>query len=260
MNGGKKTNGHGPDEDNSDEDNVVIIPSLAERDRQRREQEKKWRNIYRRRNREPLINLPPLTGFLLVLIILIHLMLVLLPSSFQFWVIYHFGFLPGKYSGQVDFDLGALTGPVTYMLLHGSWMHVIVNAVMLAAFGAGVEKWLGLRRTLIFMAGCTVISALAHFILSPMSVTPVIGASGAVSGLFAAAIVMLANGGLLPVGRYGILPLVVLWIVISAVFGSMGGPHGESVAWAAHIGGFLGGFLLLKIMLPRGIKFFSGNR
>lgn len=245
-----KGNGHDPHHDHENH-NVVPLPSLKERDRIRREEEKRFQKEYRRRQAAaigPVINLPPLTKYLIATLVLIHLGFSLLDPSTRFWVTVHFGFVPGAYTGEIPFGISAIAGPFTYMLLHGGWLHVVMNAVMLAAFGAGVERWLGSRTMLIFMIACGLIAAAVHFVVQPTSTIPVVGASGAVSGMFAAAIVMLMKGGMLPVGRFGILPIVLLWIGISVLFGLMGGPGGESIAWAAHIGGFLGGFAVLKLM------------
>lgn len=231
-----------------DKSNVVQMPTPKQRERERRRQEKELRRQYRLQSHGPLVNLPPVTGYSVLALLLAHLAFSLSPAAVQFRIISYLGFVPGIYTGEVPFGWSAFTSPFSYMLLHGGWMHVIVNSVMLAAFGAGVEKALGGARMLFFMIGCGLISAGVHFVFAPFSTVPVVGASGAVSGLFAAAIVMLVKGGTMPVGRYGIWPLVAVWVLISVLFGVVGGPGGESVAWAAHIGGFLGGFALLKLM------------
>src|SRR5690606_14425292 len=96
---------------------------------------------------------------------------------------------------------------------------------------------------------CSLISVGIHFVFNFSSSVPVVGASGGISGLFAAALVMLQQRGAVPAGRYGLWPLIILWVIISILFGMMGGPDGSPVAWAAHIGGFLAGFLLLKPVL-----------
>ncbi len=247
----KKLNGSGGNSHNQDDDNVVELPTLAERDRMRREQERAYQKEYKARQRAahgPLINMPPLTKYMIGGIVLIQVIVTFLPGPEQFMLIRSFGFIPGMYTGAIPFELSAFYRPFTYNILHGGWLHVGMNAVMLAAFGSGVEKWLGTRSTIYFFIACGLIAAAAHFLLQPNSDVPVVGASGAISGMFAAAIMMLYQGGMLPAGRFGILPLVLLWIGISLVFGMFGAPGGESVAWAAHIGGFLGGFAVLKVM------------
>ncbi len=228
-----------------DGDNIVAIPTLAERDRMRREKEKQNTPLP---SREPLINMPPVTKILLGLMISIHLILTFVLSSTQSdYILMNYGFVPERFSPD-SFTLTALPTLLTHMFLHGSWLHIIMNSFMLAAFGSGVERWLGSKRMLILFIASGLFGAAAHYILNTSSVYPMIGASGGLSGLFAAAIIMLNRGQKEMGGRFGILPFALLWIGLSIGFGMMGGPDGSLIAWAAHVGGFLGGFAVLKLM------------
>lgn len=238
MDGNGKYNGNGQ---NHDEEKVVPFPSPAERDRLRREQEKK-----NRPPREPMINLPPATKILAGLFLLIHGAVFFLPAPSQYWVYDHFGFVPGRYTGAAAFEWYALAAPLTYMFLHGGWVHVLMNTAMMAAFGTGAERLMGPRRMLAFFTLCCLAAMLAQFAASPFSTDPVIGASGGLSGLFAAILIVMQKTGAGGMGRYGIWPFVVLWIGVSVLFGMMGAPGGGSVAWVAHIGGFLAGFVFFK--------------
>ena len=200
----------------------------------------------------PFINLPPATKYFLLLLLLIHAGLsLLLSQAQQDWVYTHFGFVAGAYTGHAPFTLFALAAPFTYMLLHGSWAHVLINGAMLMAFGAGVERWLGGGRMLLFGAACGLASIAVQFALNPTTLDPVIGASGALSGLFAAILVLMHEQGLTSRGRFGLWPLIILWVVVSVVFGYTGAPDGSAIAWAAHIGGFAAGFLLLPLFRRR---------
>lgn len=200
--------------------------------------------------REKLTNIPPITQYMLLGLIAVHLVLTFaLTPPQQYWVFTHLGFVPGHYSGATPFNIWALAGPFSYMALHGNWMHLAMNGVMLTAFGAGVERWLGGRRLLILFIGCGLIAAATQYMLAPHSLVPVVGASGGLSGLFAAVLVMMNSARMRAgMGRTNMIPFVILWIGITILFGVMGGPDGSSVAWAAHIGGFLGGFVMLKGM------------
>jgi len=233
---------HGPESD----DKIVVIPSLAERDRMRREKEKLERKLAGAA--EPMINMPPVTKYLLGLILFIHIIVAYALSSEQVdWAFMNLGFVPQKFD-LAPFAPLTLTSLVTHMFLHGGWMHVIMNVFMLAAFGSGIEKWLGAKRFLILFFASGLFGVAAHYLLNTDSPFPMIGASGALSGLFAAAIVMLSRGQREMGGRFGILPFALLWIGISIGFGMLGGPDGSMVAWAAHVGGFLGGFVVMKAM------------
>lgn len=239
-------NGHGGQNDNEPPENVVRIPTLAERDKLRREKEKMTKASA---PKEALINMPPVTKFMLVGIVGIHIVVSqLLSSDQQQWVMMNFGFIPEKISsGDIANGLPLLS-LFTHMLLHGNWMHIVMNAFMLAAFGSGIEKWLGSRRLIILFLASGLFGVATHYILNTQSIFPMIGASGAISGLFAAAILMLNRGQREMGGRFGILPFALLWIGLSIGFGMLGGPDGSAVAWAAHVGGFLGGFAVLKMM------------
>ena len=196
----------------------------------------------------PLLALPPVTKYMILAFLAVHIITdVILNPEQQYWVFMNFGFVPGYYTGALPFGWQALTGPITFTFLHGGWTHIILNGFMMMAFGTGVERWMGGKRLLAFFMLCNLFAALAQFGLSPLSTAPVIGASGGLSGLFAAVLLMMQQqNGLGSGNRYGILPFIALWILISVLFGIIGGPGGGSVAWAAHIGGFLAGFVLFK--------------
>lgn len=241
-------NGHDPDGESG---NIIRMPTLAERDRMRREkekQEKQWRSSYKQDNKPPpAINLPPVTKFSILALAVIH---VIFHYAFsppdQFTIMENFGFIPAYYTGAAPFRWAALPGPFTYVFLHGGWTHLAMNSVMLAAFGAGVERWMGGKKMILFFVLCALAAAMAHLLVNPSSSDPVIGASGGLSGLFAAVLVMLQQSGMGGNSKYGIWPFVFLWVAISAIFGLIGAPGGGAVAWAAHIGGFLAGFIFLK--------------
>jgi membrane associated rhomboid family serine protease len=201
--------------------------------------------------REPFINLPPITKYLLILILAIHLVITFLISQEDLgWVIFNLGFTPAMWTGQspYPFDIYAAVSPLTYIFLHGGWTHILMNCAMLMAFGAGIEQWMGARKFLIFFILCGILAIIAETIIHPFSINPVIGASGALSGLFAAVLILLQSQGKLPTGKYGIWPFAAFWVGISLLFGLIGGSlAGGQIAWAAHLGGFIAGFLLLRL-------------
>ncbi len=239
-------NGHNQDSPNEATGNVVNIPSLAERDKKRREKEMLERKSLMKS--EPMINLPSVTKYLLGCLLLVFVITnLILPEKTSTWIIETFGFVPSRiHVGQIDFY--TILSPLTHMLLHGGWMHIIMNAFMLAAFGSGVERWLGGKKMFVLFVFSGLCGAALHYILNTASDSPMIGASGALSGLFAAALVMLGRGQREMGGKYGILPFALLWIGLSIGFGMLGGPNGTMIAWAAHVGGFIGGFIVLKAL------------
>lgn len=242
----KFNQGDNDNQKNGYDEKVVSLPTLAERDRVRREKERLERRLIGAA--EPMINMPPITKILLGIILLIHIIVdVALSPEQTAWIYAHFGFVPGKFHDG-NIDAYAVASLITHMFLHGGWMHMVMNLFMLAAFGSGVEKWLGSKRMLILFFASGLLGAGAHYFLNTASDYPMIGASGGLSGLFAAAIIMLSRGQREMGGRIGILPFALIWIGLSIGFGMLGAPDGSAIAWASHVGGFLGGFLILKIM------------
>lgn len=227
----------------TDDDNIV---SLSEAARKRRHHTGND-NSPPPPPHEPMINLPPVTKYAVAFLVLVHLGLAFgVDDVTRYWVFEHFGFVAGGYTGAAPLPWWSLVlGPLTYMALHGSWMHLGMNGAMMVAFGAGCERWMGGRRLFVLFVLCGLVSALVQFAYAPQSTDPVIGASGGLSGMFAAVLVMLQQRGLGGRGRYGIWPFVFLWIGISVLFGTMGAPDGSVVAWPAHIGGFLAGFIFI---------------
>ena len=238
--------------------NVVRLPTRAEREEKKRRQKQaqKQERVQNPSRREPLFNLPPVTKYLLGLFLLVHIGIALfLSPERQYALFNHFGFTPGYYSGQIPLNWPAFAGPFTYMFIHANWMHIGLNGLMLMAFGAGVERWMGKARMLVFFTLCSLASALAHFLLNPDSLSPVVGASGGLSGLFAAVLIMMnRQRDAAGMRHVSLLPLVLLWVAISVIFGVIGGPDGSTIAWAAHVGGFLAGFALIGPVMKMGRK------
>lgn len=139
---------------------------------------------------------------------------------------------------------------ITYMFLHAGWMHFIGNMAFIWVFADNVEDAFGHIGFLIFFVVCGVVAALAHTLAGPQSQSPLIGASGAVSGVMAAYLV------LFPKARVWVLLFLKLPIPIPAylalvgwfgfqLFNSMLPQTGETiVAWWAHIGGFIIGGII----------------
>lgn len=239
---------------NGSADNVVSMPEWKEQAGRRAPSDRvRVRVTLDQRNTprtaaEPAINLPGFTKFLLLALLGIHVIasFVLTPEQ-HYWLMDHFGFVPADFSGARPFQWTALFSPFTYALLHGGWTHVLMNTVMLMAFGAGLERWIGWKRMALFMLGCSLASIAVQFAVDIHSGHPVIGASGAISGMFGAVIVMIQQQRNSPFGgRFGLMPFVAVWIIVAIGFGMMGGPGGEMIAWPAHIGGFLAGLALIK--------------
>lgn len=150
---------------------------------------------------------------------------------------------------------------LTYAFLHADWMHLASNMLFLWVFGDNVEDALGHLRFLLFYLACAAAGALAHGLAMPLSEGPLIGASGAVSGVVAAYVLLhpRVRVWVLVLFRFP-LPLpawipLLLWI--GQQFAMFAFDHESGVSWAAHVGGILAGALLVLPMRRRGVPLFD---
>jgi membrane associated rhomboid family serine protease len=143
---------------------------------------------------------------------------------------------------------------LTPLLLHGGWIHTLMNAAAALAFGAPVARLLGLRAggALAFFGFylvCGALSSLGYVLAHPGSLDPVIGASGAVSGLMGAASRLIDQRGRLgPIISRSAVSMAVAWIVVNLIIGYvpvMPGADGAGIAWEAHVAGYFAGLLLI---------------
>ncbi|MGH6961080.1 MAG: rhomboid family intramembrane serine protease, partial [Dongiaceae bacterium] len=196
------------------------------------------------------INLPPMVTALVFANLAVHGARQFLPPRPGDWLILHLGFLPAVY-GMADWPLWSkLAGPLAHQFLHDGWLHLGVNIGFLMAFGSGMERRLGPWRLLGFYLICGVLAAVGHYIVYPGSTAALIGASGAISGLFGGLVRLMHRRG--AAANHRLWLLVALWVGISLVFGATGVPGaGGDIAWAAHVGGFLAGLVLVGRFDPR---------
>jgi membrane associated rhomboid family serine protease len=194
--------------------------------------------------REPAINVPPLTLGLVVLMLVLHLLRQTLSAETDTDLVMQFAMIPARYFGDMPADTASLLlAPVVHMFLHADWTHVGLNAVTLVAFGAPVERFLGGRRYLVFYLATGLAGTLLHMALYPDSTDPMLGASGAISGLFGGLLLMMRARGNLT----SLVPFAILWVVMQLGLGFFGTtPSGDRIAWAAHVGGFVAGLLLFR--------------
>jgi membrane associated rhomboid family serine protease len=199
---------------------------------------------------ERAINLPPAVMWLIGVNVAIQLLRSVLGDDADSALIQQFGLVPAAYSGGSSDLLSQVVAPVTYQFLHGGWVHLVVNMVSLAAFGAPVERLLGGRRFVFFYLSAGVVAGFVHVLLFSDSIDPVIGASGAISGVFGAVLMLMRHVGSLT----SLLPIAAIWIGLNVFFGLFGGTPGaggEQVAWVAHIGGFVYGLAVIRFFMPR---------
>lgn len=221
--------------------------------------------------RQPVLNIPMSIVAVLSFCIGLHLIRAyILGSDMNFAVLLHGAFIPIRYADGFSWEW--LTTPISYSLLHGGFGHLANNAVWLVAFGSPIARSMSNVRFALFWICCSSAAALFHYLADPSSLVPMIGASGAVSGMMGAA----ARSGFRlradtqADSRRLILPPVTLLLRSRQVMGFLGiylfinigiglagttGSEGvASIAWQAHIGGLIAGFVLLPLFLRQPVR------
>jgi membrane associated rhomboid family serine protease len=167
--------------------------------------------------------------------------------------VYRWGTVPDEISGGHD-----LQTLLTSMFLHAGWLHIAGNMLFLWVFGDNVEDTMGHVRYLIFYLLTGIGAGLMQVIIDSGSQVPLVGASGAISGVLGAYIVLFPHGNIRTLILLGWIPLIFLvpawamigyWIVLQFINGflSLGvsTAEGGGVAYWAHIGGFVAGVALV---------------
>ena len=192
-----------------------------------------------------------------------------LPTDLAEQFIYHNALVPARYTqpefaSELGLDPGNFLPILTNSFMHGGWLHLIVNMWTLWIFGRALEERLGAPRFVLFYLACGVIASLAHFAFNFYSPVPALGASGAIAGILGgysllyprARIVLVTPVLFFPITYH--LPAAVytaIWFVIQVLQGvaelfAPGDTGG--IAWWAHIGGFLAGLALIRLVgMPR---------
>jgi membrane associated rhomboid family serine protease len=166
------------------------------------------------------------------------------------------GFLPARLSGLLDLSpaMPAWLTPLSSTLVHGNFLHIGFNMLMLLWCGTAVERVLGRGPLLLLYGVGAYAAAAAQWLADPASIVPVIGASGAISAVIGA--FALSFGQAKPVTRSPRLNrminaawLLVTWVVLQLMIGLLAGGQGVLLATPAHVGGFLAGLLLQRPLL-----------
>ncbi|MDO1583724.1 rhomboid family intramembrane serine protease [Rhizobium oryzicola] len=224
------------------------------------------------RPRQPALNLPPLLTLILALLVVLFVLdQYVLSSSMRSLLLFEMAFTPLRYVYPLaDQGLEWLWTPVTYSLLHGSIEHLLFNGLWLAAFGAPVLRRIGASRFIVFWALSAAAAAFFHAGLNWGEETILIGASGVISALMAAACRFAFPSGRFSLGgsevhrlprqtiigamrNRTVLIFTILWFlgnILIAVGIPLVGADSGPIAWDAHVGGFVFGYLLFGLFDP----------
>jgi len=173
-----------------------------------------------------------------------------------------FGVVPAEltHRGPLDPALNPIPEPatlITYMFIHGGWVHLLTNMLFLWVFADNVEDAFGYFAFLLFYLLTGIAGGLTHVLMAPSSASPLIGASGAVSGVIAAYMLLYPRARIwillfmrLPI-RIGAIWVLGGWFALQVVSLLLAGEDGVQVAWWAHIGGFLSGLAITFVLRSR---------
>ncbi len=217
------------------------------------------------KQREPMFKIAPVVVAMIALCLAVHAIrsLVLSPEQ-DFALLLRTAFIPLRYFGGFELDVFAFISLVSYSVLHGDGVHLAINMIWLATFGSPLANRIGALKFAGFWIFTSVAAVLLHYLVSMDEAAMVIGASGAVSGTMAAAARFgfsvdrtsdrpafssrrLTLAGVLQ--NRTVVVFLTVWFGVNLISGLGYLVPGEirSIAWQAHIGGFLAGFLGLGL-------------
>lgn len=180
------------------------------------------------------------------------------------------GLIPGDVTGRIPDGTVVPLGPnarcqlggfgwhtmVSSMFLHGGWLHLIGNMWFLWVFGNNIEDAMGPGRFVVFYLVCGLLAAVAQILVDPSSAIPMVGASGAISGIMGAYLVLYprVRVHMLVVLGFFITTIavpasfmLVYWMFLQLVGSVFAGGGGGGVAFMAHVGGFIAGVVLIRL-------------
>ena len=225
------------------------------------------------RDDQPRFSTPYVTYFLVALNVVIFLMELSIGAQSRGALnslIFEFGVVPkqvlGSLGGRLQLSPAAAVVPIfTSMFLHGSWLHIIGNMWVLWIFGDNIEDHVGHFLYLVFYLVCGFAAAATHILLNPASNVPTVGASGAIAGIMGAYFLLYPRARVLT-----IVPLIVFftfwwlpaWIVLgywflvqflsgTATSVAYSSSSSGGIAFWAHVGGFVAGIILIKVLPER---------
>jgi membrane associated rhomboid family serine protease len=202
----------------------------------------------------PRRTLPVVNTLLIVANVLVFFYELTLPPKMEATLAYAFGTVPARFpsflSGHTSFEVAFLP-LLTSMFLHSGWLHIGGNMLFLWVFGDNVENYFGHIQYLFFYLVCGVGAGLLHVLFNLSSPIPALGASGAISGVMGAYLVLYPRARVLTLVFIFLIPLPAIlilgwWFVVQFLEGvqSFGMKASGGVAWWAHVGGFILGMLL----------------
>lgn len=202
------------------------------------------------------------TVCIMVVCVLVFVWQLFLPLSDAAALLYNFGAIPGAFAGEAgtvrDTALPVFLTAISHMFVHADFMHLAGNLMFLWVFGDNIEDELGHGRFLAFYLFCGLLALLTHGLVTSDTQIPVVGASGAISGILAAYLMLHPHARVLVLAfvpfpiRMPTYIALGLWAVFNLVSGLVDIRGEDAVAWWTHIGGFAAGLIGLQLFGWRG--------
>jgi membrane associated rhomboid family serine protease len=224
------------------------------------------------RDDNPTTIFPIMTISLIALNVIIFGYQMTLTSKALELLVYQYGAIPAVILGTQHLPETIVAVPpfaslFTSMFLHGGVMHLLGNMLYLWIFGNNIEEAMGRVRFVIFYLITGMSAIYAQILSNPNSIVPTIGASGAISGILGAYILLYPRARVLTLVFLGFFVRIMyipaglvlgIWFAMQVLSGSLSGREsGGGVAFWAHAGGFLAGMLLVGLFKRREIRFFN---
>jgi membrane associated rhomboid family serine protease len=219
------------------------------------------------RDNVPSSRRPLVTWTIIGLCTLLFLYEQLLPERVLVEFLHIYGVTPARYTDQsyaaaVGYPQGGYESMITYMFLHGGWLHYLINMWVLWIFADNVEEALGHGRFIVFYLVCGLFAVGTHILFNWNGITPVIGASGAIAGVMGAYFRLFPKARVVTLIPILIFPWIIelpaivflgIWFAVQLISGLAG--SSDSVAVWAHAGGFVAGLALVRWFLPPGCQY-----
>jgi membrane associated rhomboid family serine protease len=196
-----------------------------------------------------------LTATAIIAIITVAVSAVAMWNGVNYWAVFG-GFIPARMTNQLLLQgaVPAMLTPWSSALLHGNWLHLGINMLMLLFAGGQVERIIGRSGLFIAYLLGALAAAAAQFAVDPSGTIPMVGASGAISALFGLYALFYGQPKQVTAHRglnrgIHVLWLLVTWVVLQWMAGMLAGGEGVMLATPAHIGGFIAGLLLQRPLL-----------
>jgi membrane associated rhomboid family serine protease len=214
------------------------------------------------RDNIPSKNVPVVNNVLIGINVIVFVFQMLQGSDYGFQrLVYEYGLVPARFTAP---QMAVRVGPghgvfalLSFMFLHGGFGHLLWNMWFLYIFGDNVEDRLGPARYVAFYLLCGLTSGLTHIALNAHSLVPTIGASGAIAGVMGAYFLLHPSSKILTLILIIIFPWFVeipsffflgIWFLFQLLNASAHSGAAGGIAWWAHIGGFVAGMILLKVL------------